>query len=149
MYGLLSTETFSVFALFPNLIKSNYNREQRKTEIPGLTRPSNGSSSINDRSLSDISNECVGFDMTRGELVLFEHEAIFIGSIFKLATQFYILQGIKVINKEFILLTFIAIVMNLFLGILCYAGVYHTLPSFNGLENICSAFHLRRHCNLC
>ncbi|XP_065366612.1 GPI ethanolamine phosphate transferase 3 [Calliphora vicina] len=96
MYGLLSTETFSVFALFPNLIKTNYNREQRKTEVSGLARPSNVSASINDRSLSDISNECVGFDMTRGELVLFEQEAVFIGTAFKLAIQFYILQGIKV-----------------------------------------------------
>lgn len=96
MYGLLATETFSVFALFPNLIKTNYNPEQRKWESSGFARPPSASSSLNERSLNDISNECVGFDMTRGELVLYEHEATFIGTAFKLATQFYMLQGIKV-----------------------------------------------------
>ncbi|KAM7341838.1 phosphatidylinositol glycan anchor biosynthesis class O isoform 1-T4 [Cochliomyia hominivorax] len=96
LYGLLITGTFSVFALFPNLIKTNCNREQRKTENPSLARNSHIFASIKDHSLSDISNECVGFDMTRGELILFEHETTFIGSAFKLAVQFYILQGIKV-----------------------------------------------------
>lgn len=96
MYGLLSTETFSIFALFPNLIKTNYNREQRKTVTPGVVRPPAASAATADRSLCDISNECVGFDMTRGELVLFEQEGIFLGTVFKLATQFFILQGVKV-----------------------------------------------------
>ncbi|XP_023291866.2 GPI ethanolamine phosphate transferase 3 [Lucilia cuprina] len=97
MYGLLSTETFSIFALFPNLIKTNFNREQRKIETSGIGRQFNSSASINERSLSDISNDCVGFDMTRGELTLYEQEYTFIGTAFKLAIQFYILQGIKVL----------------------------------------------------
>lgn len=91
MYGLLSTETFSIFALFPNLIKTNVTRYQRRLENFAYGRPY----SVH-RSLSDISKECVGFDMTQGELVLFEQEATFVGAAFKLAVQFYILQGIKV-----------------------------------------------------
>ena len=98
MYGLLCTETFSIFALFPNLIKTNFNRDHHKYEISSAVRPN---ASLHDRSLNDISNECVGFDMTRGELVLFEQEAVFIGTAFKLATQFYILQGMKVSIKIF------------------------------------------------
>lgn len=106
MYGLLSTETFSIFALFPNLIKTNFNREQRKSENPGVIRPPTATASMSDRSLNDISNECVGFDMTRGEMVLFEQETTFVGTVFKLATQFYILQGIKV-SKHFLSFIFL------------------------------------------
>ncbi|XP_073845761.1 phosphatidylinositol glycan anchor biosynthesis class O [Musca autumnalis] len=91
MYGLLSTQTFSIFALFPTLIKTNANRE-RKLDSNNSAKPS---SSTYDRSFSEISNECVGFDMTRGELVLFENEQIFVGTLFKLAVQLYILQGAK------------------------------------------------------
>lgn len=96
MYGLLSTEMFSIFALFPNLIKTNENRE-RKPETVGLAKPPNATPTYTcERSLSEISNECVGFDMTRGELILFENETIFIGTLFKVATQLYLLQGVKV-----------------------------------------------------
>lgn len=97
MHGLLTTETFSIFALFPNLIKTNYNRDHHnKCDTSSSLRATSSLPSLHDRSLNDISKECVGFDMTRGELVLFEQEATFIGTAFKLATQFYILQGIKV-----------------------------------------------------
>ncbi|XP_061391241.1 GPI ethanolamine phosphate transferase 3 [Musca vetustissima] len=92
MYVLLSTETFSIFALFPTLIKTNANRE-RKVEGNNTAK---STSSTYDRSLSEISNECVGFDMTRGELVLFENENVFIATLFKVAIQLYILQGTKI-----------------------------------------------------
>lgn len=92
MFGLLATETFSIFALFPTLIKTNANRD-RKLDCNNTTKTA---SATYDRSLSEISNECVGFDMTRGELVLFENENIFVGTVFKLAVQLYILQGAKV-----------------------------------------------------
>jgi len=36
------------------------------------------------------------FDITRGELVLYENEAMYFGCLFKLAIQLFILQGIKV-----------------------------------------------------
>lgn len=89
MYSLLSTETFSLFALFPNLIKScssNSNTNNR----------SNGKASSAAIALSDLANDAVGFDMTRGELALYEYEDVFLGAGFKLATQFFMLQGLKV-----------------------------------------------------
>lgn len=87
MYGLLTTETFSFFALFPNLIKSNINRDQLKDGSP---------STSSSRLLSSLSKECVSFDMTRGELVLYEQEGVFIATVFKVGVQLFILQGIKV-----------------------------------------------------
>ncbi|EDW85727.1 uncharacterized protein Dwil_GK22996 [Drosophila willistoni] len=80
VYALLSTETFSLFALFPNLIRSN-------------SRLGKGDSAT---ALSDVANESVGFDMTRGELSLYEYEDVFLGSNFKVATQFIMLQGLKI-----------------------------------------------------
>lgn len=80
MYSLLSTETFSLFALFPNLIRSC--RSGGKVDAS--------------TSMSDLANEAVGFDMTRGELSLYEYEDVFLGTGFKLATQFFMLQGLKV-----------------------------------------------------
>lgn len=88
MYSLLSTETFSIFALFPNLIKPT--TKDRKTEINDPRQTNNV------RSYSDISFENVGFDMTRGELTLFENETVFLGTIFKLAIQLFMLHGLKV-----------------------------------------------------
>ncbi|XP_037946373.1 GPI ethanolamine phosphate transferase 3-like [Teleopsis dalmanni] len=92
LYGLLSTETFSIFALFPSLIKTNSNRDTRKGEV----LESRANNTAQPRSLVEISNECVGFDMTRGELTLFENESIFLGTVFKLAAQFFMLQGVKI-----------------------------------------------------
>ncbi|XP_017078560.1 GPI ethanolamine phosphate transferase 3 [Drosophila eugracilis] len=81
MYSLLSTETFSLFALFPNLIRSCRNSSGKTDATTSIT---------------DLANEAVGFDMTRGELTLYEYEDVFLGTGFKLATQFFMLQGLKV-----------------------------------------------------
>ncbi|XP_023175163.2 GPI ethanolamine phosphate transferase 3 [Drosophila hydei] len=88
MYSLLSTETFSLFALFPNLIKSSRNSNANNR--------SNGKASAAATALSDLANDAVGFDMTRGELALYEYEDVFLGAGFKLATQFFMLQGLKI-----------------------------------------------------
>jgi len=80
MYSLLNTETFSLFALFPNLIRSC----------------KSGGKADATTSLTDLANEAVGFDMTRGELTLYEYEDVFLGAGFKLANQFFMLQGLKV-----------------------------------------------------
>ncbi|XP_037717757.1 GPI ethanolamine phosphate transferase 3 [Drosophila subpulchrella] len=80
MYSLLNTETFSLFALFPNLIRSC----------------KSGGKADATTSLSDLANEAVGFDMTRGELTLYEYEDVFLGAGFKLANQFFMLQGLKI-----------------------------------------------------
>ncbi|XP_064543887.1 GPI ethanolamine phosphate transferase 3 [Drosophila montana] len=84
MYALLSTETFSLFALFPNLIKSSSSSNSRSKADAAAA------------ALSDIATDAVGFDMTRGELALYEYEDVFLGAGFKLATQFFMLQGLKI-----------------------------------------------------
>ncbi|KAH8348918.1 hypothetical protein KR084_012437 [Drosophila pseudotakahashii] len=80
MYSLLNTETFSLFALFPSLIRSC--RSGGKADAT--------------TAMSDLANEAVGFDMTRGELTLYEFEDVFLGAGFKLASQFFMLQGLKI-----------------------------------------------------
>ncbi|XP_053966273.1 GPI ethanolamine phosphate transferase 3 [Anastrepha ludens] len=77
MYNLLSLLTFSLCALYPKLIKSQHNLN------------ANGNPAV-------ASLEGIGFDMMRGEFLLFENEGTFLGGSFKLAVQFLILQGIKV-----------------------------------------------------
>lgn len=94
MYSLLSTETFSLFALFPNLIKSS--RNSNASANTNANNRSNGKASAAATALSDLANDAVGFDMTRGELALYEYEDVFLGAGFKLATQFFMLQGLKV-----------------------------------------------------
>lgn len=87
MYGLLSSETFSIFALFPTLIRSNCKEKTKENDprIPNAIKTNN-----------EISQQSVGFDMTRGELILFENETVYLGTLFKLATQFFMLQGVKI-----------------------------------------------------
>ncbi|KAH8277868.1 hypothetical protein KR018_009256 [Drosophila ironensis] len=85
MYSLLSTETYSLFALFPNLIRSCRSSNANGSGKADATT-----------SMSDMANEAVGFDMTRGELTLYEYEDVFLGASFKLATQFFMLQGLKI-----------------------------------------------------
>lgn len=87
MYSLLSTETFSLFALFPNLIRSCRNNNNGG---------GGGGRADTTTTLADLANESVGFDMTRGELTLYEYEDVFLGANFKLASQFFMLQGLKV-----------------------------------------------------
>ncbi|XP_036331561.1 GPI ethanolamine phosphate transferase 3 [Rhagoletis pomonella] len=77
MYNLLSVLTFSLCALYPKLIKS-----------PNISGAGG--------TPSTASLEGMGYDMLRGEFLLFENEGTFLGSSFKLAVQFLILQGIKV-----------------------------------------------------
>ncbi|XP_067629942.1 GPI ethanolamine phosphate transferase 3 [Eurosta solidaginis] len=78
MYNLLSLLTFALFALYPKLIE-------------GTIKPS-----VNGNSAITSPTEGIGVDMVRGEFLLYENEVTFMGSSFKLATQFAILQGIKV-----------------------------------------------------
>ncbi|XP_030373820.1 GPI ethanolamine phosphate transferase 3 [Scaptodrosophila lebanonensis] len=88
MFTLLSTETFSLFALFPNLIRSNSNRD---------STPSTARNKVDaTTALADISTAAVGFDMTRGELTLYEYEDVFLGATFKLASQLFMLQGLRI-----------------------------------------------------
>lgn len=86
LYGLLSSSMFSIFALFPDLSKS---------------KPMKDSSNIRKTTLNKVlintsQERDLPFDITRGELVIYEYESVFLGSAFKLAVQFMILHGLRV-----------------------------------------------------
>lgn len=86
LYGLLSSHMFSLFALFPDLSKTKSLRD--KTNVRQTTIQ---------RGILDTSQESdLPFDVTRGELVIYEYESVFLGSVFKLAVQFMILHGLRV-----------------------------------------------------
>ncbi|KAL5275149.1 PIGO family protein [Megaselia abdita] len=86
LYGLLSSHMFSIFALFPDLSKTKALKD--KTNIRQTTIK---------KGILDSSNEFnIPFDVTRGELVIYEYESVFLGSVFKLAAQFMLLHGLRV-----------------------------------------------------
>ncbi|XP_055379561.1 GPI ethanolamine phosphate transferase 3 [Condylostylus longicornis] len=111
--GLLCSETFSIYALFPHLKSitgptnnsslqqnnsnfSNSNNEKKvDREFSGNVRKTtvNKISKAETGSFVYLANE---FDITRGELVLYENESMYFGCLFKLAIQLFMLQGIKV-----------------------------------------------------
>lgn len=75
---------FSMFALFPDLSKTKTDNDKsnvRQTTI----KKGNLETSLDSP-----------FDITRGELVIYEYESVFLGSVFKLAAQFMILHGLRV-----------------------------------------------------
>ncbi|XP_050327392.1 GPI ethanolamine phosphate transferase 3 [Bactrocera neohumeralis] len=80
MYNLLSLLTFSLCALHPKFIKGP---TSANTNANGTSAPS--------------TVDGIGLDMMRGEFLLYENEGTFLASSFKLAVQFLILQGIKVL----------------------------------------------------
>lgn len=86
LYGLLSSQMFSIFALFPGLSKTKPLKD--KTNVRQTTIK---------KSMLDNSQEPeLPFDVTRGELVIYEYESVFLGSVFKLAVQFMLLHGLRV-----------------------------------------------------
>lgn len=95
-YSLLNIEGFSLIFLLPNLIQNNQKKKLSKNIESKL---------LNMRQQYRLETKTEGqtqqfdFDRSRGELVLFEREIIFLGSVFKLACQLFTLQGCKVIKS--------------------------------------------------
>lgn len=75
LYSLLSISPFTLFSLFPKLTRTIVGKGHRCLEAAE-----------------------VPFDASHGELMLYEKEHYFMGSLLKLACQFYMLQGLKVCN---------------------------------------------------
>lgn len=86
LYGLLSSHMFSIFALFPDLSKTKPAKEKLNIR----------QSSIKKGFLDNSYENNLPFDVTRGELVIYEYESIYLGSVFKLAVQFMLLHGLRV-----------------------------------------------------
>lgn len=93
LYGLLNSYMFSIFALFPDLSRAKHIKDDSNVRKTTLHKIFTNSSQKLD----------LPFDITRGELVIYEYESVFLGSAFKLAVQFMILHGLRVSN---ILLSF-------------------------------------------
>lgn len=86
LYGLLNSYMFSMFALFPDLSKTKHIKDN---------------SNFRKTTLHNASQELdLPFDITRGELIIYEYENVFLGSAFKLAVQFMILHGLRVSNTS-------------------------------------------------
>lgn len=73
LYSLLSISTFSLLVIFPKLKRICDGKNKRGLQLP--------------KALLDISH---------GELLLYENKDYFTDALFKLACQFYMLQGLKV-----------------------------------------------------
>lgn len=84
-YGLLSSFMFSLFALFPDLLKARPTKDKSNVRKTTLNK------------IPDTSQDMyLPFDITRGELVIYEYESVYLGSVFKQAVQFMILHGLRV-----------------------------------------------------
>lgn len=135
LYSLLNIVPFIIFGIMPATINRN---EEKKL--------------FNDIEYVPITvakvEESEDFDLnvTRGELNLFENEKLFIGSAFKTGCQLFMLQGLRVSPVIFFLNLFL--IFGNFLDILFNVGLHNSLPTSNGLENICTEFYLRRNFNV-
>jgi GPI ethanolamine phosphate transferase 3 subunit O len=86
MYPLMVLFPFMIYAIFPNLSMSSdkKNKDDSSMEYRKVTlnEPTDEATSAN-------------FDITRGEINLYENEKLFLSSAFKIGTQLIILQGTK------------------------------------------------------
>lgn len=90
IYPLLVLFPFMIYAIYPQLSVKVFSMDKKKREEK--------TSEYRRITLSDdisTSNDRIDFDVTRGEINLFENETLFITSVFKVGCQLMILQGIK------------------------------------------------------
>lgn len=90
LYGLLNTEMFALYALFPSLLRRKTKEKKSSSNYSDIRE------TIINKNDWKSDAQLMDFDITRGDLVLYENEHLFIGSLLKLATQIFMLQGIKV-----------------------------------------------------
>lgn len=72
------------------------NKKTVKTKNKSKTSASTEYRTVTVHKVEEDEEDGDQFDVTRGELVLFENENLFIESAFKLGCQFIILQGFRV-----------------------------------------------------
>lgn len=127
LYGLLSSFMFSLFALFPDLLKAKSLKDKTNVRKTTLNTAPN------------TQHIYLPFDITRGELVIYEYESVFLGSVFKLAVQLMILHGLRVSFKNISIMCYIILSFS---GIMFYDFVYDTLSALDGLEDFCTKIYL-------
>lgn len=90
IYPLLVLFPFMIYAIYPQLSMKIFTTERKTTE-----ERTSDYRRITLNSPDDDESNRTDFDMTRGEINLFENEKLFMTSAFKVGCQLIILQGIK------------------------------------------------------
>ncbi|CRL08752.1 CLUMA_CG021241, isoform A, partial [Clunio marinus] len=91
-YPLLIIFPFTLYSLFPQLSKKvlttadKLSKEEKNSEYRRITLGGD-----------DVEGAITDFDVTRGEINLYENEKLFLSSTFKVGCQLMILQGIKIL----------------------------------------------------
>lgn len=103
IFPLVTLAPFFIYSALPNL--ATYHRDMAPERRPERLKTSNNVEyrKVNiSRADDEVTGEeettmnVVEYDITKGELNLFENEALFIGAIFKSACQLMALQGLRV-----------------------------------------------------
>lgn len=99
MYPLLVLFPFMLYAIYPQLsmkvfMMDKKSREEKSSEYRKITLNDGETEDDGDWSSKTIKSD---FDVTRGEINLYENEKLFISSVFRVGCQLMILQGVKVI----------------------------------------------------
>jgi GPI ethanolamine phosphate transferase 3 subunit O len=95
IYPLLVLFPFMIYAVYPQLsmkifMMDKKSKEEKTSDYRRITL-----SNTEDEEASGSSNR-IDFDVTRGEINLFENEKLFMASVFKVGCQLLILQSVKV-----------------------------------------------------
>lgn len=154
LYPLLVMTPAALFTIYPSLvpqriskiiIKNNNGTKQREIVKKIFDNPKSGTSDVTAQKHIDDNDD---LDISHGELTLYENDDLFIGCLFKTGCQLIILQGVRVRTKicssESMSRNYNSIYS--FSDILCNACVYNSVSAFDGVENICTAIHLRGNC---
>ncbi|XP_055603133.1 GPI ethanolamine phosphate transferase 3 [Uranotaenia lowii] len=128
LFPLIIFTPFCLYTMWPSLAQKIYQKQQQQKQPTTkrgagpskTTRKTEGGGSVEYRSVTvnkvdddendgEESNETVGtaarkhvdFDVTKGEINLYENEKLFIGTVFKTACQLLLLHGIRIFCAMF------------------------------------------------
>lgn len=91
VYPLIILFPFMMYAVYPNLSMKVFQKDRPKQEATDYRTIT--------VQQTENSLEKIDFDVTRGEINLFENERLFVASVFKVGCQFIILQGLKIMSS--------------------------------------------------
>lgn len=155
MFPMLIIAPFLVHVKYPefrDIFRKSVKKTQEKAKPSGKSKEETSDYKI--ESLSQNDEDAVEtvaeFDVTRGELNLYENERCLLVSGFRVASKLLLLQGFRVslftphCHRE----CQNNLCLSVQLDFLLDAGLYHTLSPSDGMEDLCTAVHLRRNRNV-
>ena len=97
IYPMIILFPFMIYAIYPKLSLKVFqmdkkSKEEKTADYRNITLTQNDDENEESKDLTKID-----FDVTRGEINLFENEKLFIASAFKVGCQLIILQGVKIL----------------------------------------------------